>query len=197
MYVTEEVIAALEARYGRAQVRRVDAAFTAREVELLDYCLIRGRAHDVTLLIHQHGSLDRFAVIRKPSYPPEIFRPPSGGVEAAEDFVSGAQREALEETGLSVRLERYLLRVNARFTCDGKIRPWTTHVFSAVTDEEEIAPRDLHEIAEGRWATVAEIYGDLRTAMLRTGSAGFSYRVMLQDTALDLLGAGEPAEVAA
>jgi 8-oxo-dGTP pyrophosphatase MutT (NUDIX family) len=197
MYVTEEVIAALEARYGRAQVRRVDAEFTAREVELMDYCLVRGRAHDVTLLIHPRGSLDRFAVIRKPSYPPDVFRPPSGGVEAAEDFVRGAQREALEETGLAVRLERYLLRVDARFTCDGKIRPWTTHVFSAETDDETVEPRDLHEIAEGRWATTAEIYEELRPAMLRTGSSGFAYRLMLQDTALDLLGVGAPTEAAA
>lgn len=188
MYVSKEVIAGLERRFGSPVAHRVDSQFAAREVELLDYCRRKGRAHDVTLLIHPEGDPGRFAVIRKPSYPPGLFRPPSGGIEEAEDFETGAAREALEETGLRVRLERYLVRVDARFRCDGRVWPWTTHVFSAVTAESEVAPRDLKEIEEARWAAVDEIARVFRPAMLGTGSAGMRYRVFLQDEALCRLG---------
>lgn len=188
MYVSQEVIAALERRFGAPETHAVESEFAAREVELLDYCRRKGRAHDVTLLIHPPGELGQFAVIRKPSYPPGLFRPPSGGVEEAEDFETGAAREALEETGLAVTLERYLLRVDARFRCDGRVWPWTTHVFSAVTEETEVAPRDLKEIEEARWAAVEEILSSFRPAMLKVGSAGMRYRVFLQDRALLRLG---------
>jgi ADP-ribose pyrophosphatase YjhB (NUDIX family) len=193
MYLTRETLIQLERRYGRPLDATAAAQFNAREFGLLEYCGRKQRAHDVTLLIR--GDDGRFALIRKPSYPPEVFRPPSGGVEPGEDFEAGAAREALEETGLTVELERYLLRVDAAFTCEDSTAPWTTHVFSARSVGGVLAPRDLHEIAEARWATVGEILERYRPEMLRMGSAGMRYRVELQDTALARLGLMEPPAI--
>jgi ADP-ribose pyrophosphatase YjhB (NUDIX family) len=186
MYLTSQTLRDLEQRYGSPLTGRAEAPFGAREFALLEYCARKQRAHDVTLLIRD--SAGRFAVIRKPSYPAEVFRPPSGGVEPGEAFEAGALREAVEETGLSVRLERYLVRVEARFTHGDAVAPWTTHVFLAEALDATLAPTDHVEIAEARWATVAEIMDEFRPRMLALGSTGMRYRVDLQDLALEQLG---------
>lgn len=193
MYLDRAIMAAVEARFGIPLVAEARAEFAPRQFALLEYCARKDRAHDVTLFIRhpedrELAAATRFAVIRKPSYPPGLFRPPSGGVEPGESFETGAAREGLEETGLTVELERYLLRVDSVFTCDGREAPWTTHVFLARALDAEIAPRDLKEIAEARWATVAEIDGKFRPRMLAMGSAGMRYRVDLQEAALQILG---------
>jgi ADP-ribose pyrophosphatase YjhB (NUDIX family) len=123
-------------------------------------------------------------LIRKPQFEPEVWRPPGGGIKAGEDFVEGVRREALEETGLHVELQRYLVAANARFLYEPHDVPWRTHVFLAATADEEIAPRDREEIAEARWGTLAELAGPLRERLLATGRAFWRYRVALHDAAL-------------
>ena len=65
------------------------------------------RFHDVTLFILDPSR--RLALIRKPHFALDVWRPPGGGIKPDEDPTSGAVREALEETGLGVSLERYLV----------------------------------------------------------------------------------------
>lgn len=191
MYLHPDTLRDLEQRYGLPRVGRAETPFAAREFALLEHCARKQRAHDVTLLIRDAAG--RFAVIRKPSYPAEVFRPPSGGVEPGEAFEAGALREALEETGLPIRLERYLLRVEARFTHGEAVAPWTTHVLLAEALDTTLGPTDHVEIAEARWATVTEIMDEYRPRMLALGSAGMRYRVDLQDLALQELGLITPA----
>jgi ADP-ribose pyrophosphatase YjhB (NUDIX family) len=191
MYLTRNVIADLERRLGVPEGATAAAPFAPHEFALMERCGRRGRAHDVTLIIRDPKE-GRIALIRKPSYPPGVFRPPSGGVEPGEAFEEGARREAREETGLEVRWERYLLRVDARFTCEGRETPWITHVLSGVRTAGALEPVDRREIAEARWATVGEIVGTYRPAMLAMGTEGMRYRVFLQDEALRLLGLWKP-----
>jgi len=190
MYLTQETLRALEQRYGTPVVGRAAAPFDRHAFALLERCARKQRAHDVTLLIRDTAG--RFAVIRKPSYPAEVFRPPSGGVEPGESFEAGALREAIEETGLQVRLERYLLRVEAQFSYGEAFAPWTTHVLLAETLDTRLEPTDRVEIADARWATVAEVMEYYRPRMLAIGSAGMRYRVDLQDLALERLGLVPP-----
>jgi len=186
MYLNQETLRELEQRYGTPGVGSAEAPFEPPAFALLERCARKQRAHDVTLLIRDEVGC--FVVIRKPSYPTDVFRPPSGGVELGESFEAGALREAIEETGLRVRLERYLLRVEARFSCGEAVAPWTTHVFLAEALDTHLAPTDHVEIAEARWATVAEMMDEYRPRMLAIGSAGMRYRVDLQDFALARLG---------
>ncbi|MFQ6090103.1 MAG: NUDIX domain-containing protein, partial [Candidatus Bipolaricaulia bacterium] len=81
------------------------------------------RAHDVTLFIFIEG---RIVAIRKPFHPPGVYRPPSGGVSPGERISEAAEREALEETGLEVELERYLLRLKPTFVHRGERVRWTS-----------------------------------------------------------------------
>jgi ADP-ribose pyrophosphatase YjhB (NUDIX family) len=140
------------------------------------------RTHDVTLFILDPTR--RLALIRKPQFAEDVWRPPGGGIHPGEDFVAGAVREALEETGLHVELRRYLVATRALFTNAGRELPWRTHVFLAETIDTEIAVGDPVEIAEARWGTLDELAGPLRERLLATGRAFWRYRVALHDAAL-------------
>jgi 8-oxo-dGTP pyrophosphatase MutT (NUDIX family) len=203
VYIDAATVARLEARYGAPRELQMELTMAEREFALCRRAAERGRAHDVTHFILRGPVLGggdganslppsrerlQIAVIRKWSYPPDLFRPPSGGVEPGEGFEAGAVREAYEETGLTVELARYLVRMQARFHWGEEALDWTTHVFSALPLAGEIRPVDTREIAEARWATVTELDTVLRERMLARDSAGFRYRVALHDAALEMLG---------
>jgi ADP-ribose pyrophosphatase YjhB (NUDIX family) len=184
MHLTEAVLAPLRARYGEP----APLAWTG-EVSADEFTLASGspeRRHDVTFFVFDRDG--RLALIRKPQYAPGLWRPPGGGVRPEEEFEAGVRREALEELGVEIELERFLVSSQARFRgAEGAI-DWRTHVFSARTDAERLEPLDRREIAEARWGSAAELAGPLRSAMLETGRALWRYRVALHDAALVSLG---------
>jgi len=143
------------------------------------------RFHDVTLFILDRQ--ERIALIRKPHFALDVWRPPGGGIKPDEDPTGGAVREALEETGLHVTLERYLVEADAVFRNAGRELPWRTHVVLARTADTELAPDDPGEIAAARWGTLDELAGPLREILLATGRAFWRYRVALHDAALQAL----------
>jgi ADP-ribose pyrophosphatase YjhB (NUDIX family) len=140
------------------------------------------RTHDVTLFILDDR--DRLALIRKPHFAADVWRPPGGGIKPGEDVVAGAVREAREETGLRVELSRYLVETHALFRNGGRTLEWRTHVFLARTHDDELAPDDPDEIAAARWGTLDELAGPLRERLLATGRAFWRYRVALHDCAI-------------
>jgi len=182
VHITEEILAPLRARYGEP-VRLVwEGEISEREHRLATFD--PERSHDVTLFITNR---DRLALIRKPHFEDGLWRTPGGGVKPGEDFVDGVVREAIEETGLHVELRRFLVDAEARFLHEPDDVPWRTLVFHAVTDDEEIAPRDAAEIAEARWGTAQELAGPIRERLLASGHALWRYRVALHDAALESL----------
>ena len=182
MHVTEAVLEPLRKRYGEPALLEWEGDISEREHALATYN--PKRMHDVTLFI-LNG--ERLALIRKPQFEPGVWRPPGGGVKAGEDFVEGVRREALEETGLNVELQRYLVAAEARFHYEPHDVPWRTHVFLATTSDEEIEPRDHEEIAAARWGTLVELAGPLRERLLEADRAFWRYRVALHDAALAAL----------
>ncbi len=183
MHLTEAVLAPLRERYGEPRALRWES-----EVSRDEFTLAGGspeRRHDVTFFVFDPAR--RLALIRKPSYTPGIWRPPGGGVRPEEEFEAGVRREALEELGIEIELERFLVSSEARFRCADGLIDWRTHVFSAQTDAIELDPIDRREIAGARWGTTTELAGPLRAAMLGTGRALWRYRVALHDTALAAL----------
>jgi ADP-ribose pyrophosphatase YjhB (NUDIX family) len=182
MHLTEEILSDVRARYGEPLALPWEGEVSERELALATYN--PRRTHDVTLFI-LNG--DRLALIRKPHFAEGVWRPPGGGVKPGEDVALGAAREALEETGLRVEVQRYLVATDALFRHDGREVRWRTHVFLATTADSELAPRDTEEIAGARWGTLAELAGPLRTRLLETGRAFWRYRVALHDRALEAL----------
>lgn len=187
-YLSTGQLEALELKYGKpVEVEHVQS-ITEAEMEILAGSKQSGRAHDFTVFIF--NGQGEVAVIRKPSFPEGVYRAPSGGVGPGEDVETGIKREAWEETGLQIVLERYLLRVKVVFWSGCKSEVWTTHVFSA-RGEGSPVPVDSVEIAEARFITTEELGGTIRRRLLATGKPFFQYRVMLTDLAFHLLGLPE------
>jgi ADP-ribose pyrophosphatase YjhB (NUDIX family) len=182
MHLTDELLVPIRERYGEPAILEWQGEISEHEYGIATYD--PARTHDVTLFI-LNG--DRLALIRKPMFAPEVWRPPGGGVKPGEDFVEAVLREAFEETGLHVELQRYLVDARARFVYRPPGLDWRTHVFLATTADEELQPRDTEEIAGARWGTLEELAGPLRERLLATGRAFWRYRVALHDATLDAL----------
>jgi ADP-ribose pyrophosphatase YjhB (NUDIX family) len=183
VHVDEPLLARVRAQLGEPAVLRWEGEIADGEWATATYN--PARRHDVTLFILDER--ERLALIRKPHFAEGMWRPPGGGVRPGEDFAVGAAREALEETGLRVELEGYLVDAHATFRNGGRELPWRTHVVLARTRDEVLAPRDPAEIAAARWGTLAELAGPLRDRLLATGRAFWRYRVALHDAALERL----------
>jgi 8-oxo-dGTP pyrophosphatase MutT (NUDIX family) len=180
VHVTEELLRPLVEQYGPPTRLDWSGEVTEQEYRLATYN--PARRHDVTLFILDADA--RIALIRKPHFAAGIWRPPGGGVKPGEAVAAGAVREALEETGLRVELERYLVDAHAAFWWGGEQLPWRTHVLLARAHDAALAPQDPDEIAGARWGTLDELAGPLRDRLLSTGRALWKYRVALHDAAL-------------
>jgi ADP-ribose pyrophosphatase YjhB (NUDIX family) len=179
MWLDDEALAPVRARYGEPRVLPIELEIASDERDLVVASATgRGRHHDVTLFVFNG---ERLALIRKPHYGPGLWRTPGGGVAPGEPFDEGVGREAREELGVAVDLRRYLVRTEAVFTHSGERIPWTTHVFEASTQAEELAPIDVDEISAARWGTLAELQGPIRELLLGTNRALWRYRVALHD----------------
>jgi ADP-ribose pyrophosphatase YjhB (NUDIX family) len=181
VHVGEAVLEPLRERFGDPAVLPWEGEISDREWAIATHNPTR--THDATLFILDPSQ--RIALIRKPHFAEDVWRPPGGGIKPDEDFVAGAVREALEETGLHVELHRYLVASEAVFLNRGRELAWRTHLFLATTEDEELAPDDPAEIAAARWGTLAELGGPLRERLLATGRAFWRYRVALHDLALE------------
>ncbi|MFL5921944.1 MAG: NUDIX hydrolase [Gaiellaceae bacterium] len=183
MHLTEAVLAPLRERYGEPFPLRWEGEVSAQEFTLAGSS--PERRHDVTFFVFDPQG--RLAFIQKPSYPPGAWRPPGGGVRPGEDFERGVQREAREELGIHIELERFLVSSEATFRSAGGVIDWRTHVFSARAGDEELDPIDTQEISAARWGTTEELAGPIRAQLLATGRALWRYRVALHDAALAAL----------
>lgn len=183
MHLDDLALAPLRERFGDPVPLDWDGEISDAEWTLATYN--PARTHDVTLFILNDAR--RVALIRKPHFADGVWRPPGGGVKPGEDVVAGAMREALEETGLHVELDGYLVATNATFRNRDRMLHWRTHVLSARTHDLELAPSDPAEIAGARWGTLEELAGPLRERLLATNRALWRYRVALHDAALSAL----------
>lgn len=167
----------IERLYGKPDCLDKTQEMTVDELAIVRASMKEGRAHDITLYIKKGSG---YIFIAKPFYPPGLYRAPSGGVHRGEDFEAGARREALEETGVDIELERYILRINVRFHSPGESLDWTSHIFTARYTRGKIEPIDKNEIREAKVVYPHEIPG-LQEMMRNSGSGGLIYRAFLTE----------------
>jgi 8-oxo-dGTP pyrophosphatase MutT (NUDIX family) len=184
-YITESMIAAMEEKYGRPRRMEMAVEISPAEFEMLRGSQKHGRNHDITLFIFEDRGYRRVAAIAKHFFPPGAYRAPRGAAGPGEGLEEGARREALEETGLEIVLDRFILRVDALFSCGRELEPWKSLVFTALARDGDLSPRDTEEIREARWLTLEELQGSVRRILLDTGMALFRYRVALHDAAVE------------
>lgn len=183
MFVTPEMIAEAEARYGHPATYSMSYPATPREMDLVRDSQKNGRKHDITLAIFGAPGV---IVIAKPWYTKGLYRLPSGGLHPGEPLEVGAAREAMEETGVEMHLVHYHARIDVEFMGEFYTIPWTSHVFSARHDSGAVAPIDTEEIREARWCPLSELL-EHRALMLASTVSGLRYRAALQDKFLEHL----------
>ncbi len=184
LYLTAQRLADAARHWGEPRSLALEFAIGERERDLVRGSRRNARSHDITLFIERDGL---WAVIAKPQFPPGVWRAPSGGLNVDEDLAAGALREALEETGLTVALDRYLLHIDARFAYGDDIEAWHSEVFLAPAVAGELAPIDTHEISAARWMTREELLGPVRDRLIASGRGLFAYRAALHDAAFEAL----------
>jgi 8-oxo-dGTP pyrophosphatase MutT (NUDIX family) len=175
--------------------RRVEFAveMLPEEFQLVQQSVEGGRWHDVTIFIRHQG---KFVVIEKHAYAQTgIVRAPSGGANPSEGLIIAAKREAREETGFDVEVERFVLESHVMLSCcDEPAIPWVSYVFLARVVGGKLGAEDVREISDVQLRTREELLTEVRPLMLASGLGGFEYRAKMTDAffeKLDALGITE------
>ena len=180
MFITEEMITKLKENFGQPKEVRFRFPVEQKEFDRIKSSQKNGRQHDVTLYIQKD---DSFVVIAKHFYPKGMFRAPSGGINPGEDFIEGAKREALEETGCEIEINRFLLLTDVTFYLKNKPEKkieWNSFVFLADYVAGDFQFTDKNEIREVAVVTIEDF--EKYSAMMRqTDIGGLNYRAALHD----------------
>ncbi len=184
MHISRHIVQELVFEFGAPIIERWDVPLTEPEFREVEKHITLGRAHDVSLLIVKDAHV---AVVRKPGDPPDAFRIPSGGIHPEESFVDGAAREALEETGLAVRVKDYLLQIHAVFMLDGKKTSWMTHVMLAHAEDGPIGPQDRDAFEAARWVAVDDLVTNVNPPLEASSLGDLRYRARIHKRLAELL----------
>ena len=170
----------IEKRFGIPRELSMSFPMNPSEFQNLKDSMKDGRNSDVTLFIFKD---DKVIVIAKPWYPKGLYRAPSGGIKPDEDLEPCALREAYEETGAKIELEKYILRIYVTFRCNEEKVNWTSHVFTAKYLSGDLKPIDTREIKEVNLLSLDELSA-LKEKLLESDSGGLHYRAALTEAAL-------------
>jgi 8-oxo-dGTP diphosphatase len=129
----------------------------------------------------------------KDFYPEGIYRVPTGGIEWGEDVVTAVHREAREETGLTVAIERCLGVLEYEFRYRGETLPFVSYVFLLRENGGQLCPQDEGErITSLREVPLTELEAVARN--LRALEAGWRdwghYRAIAHSFVAEVLGIG-------
>ena len=166
-------LSSIRARFGYPYHQWMTQEFNEAGWNLVQKSLAQKRTHDVTMLIE--GPDGRFALMSKHSYPPGIFRSPSGGVHPGEDIAAGAIRESKEETGLNIEVKRFLLHITLDISYKEEIATWDSYIFYATTRDTQLKPTDLKEVKDTQWAGREHLIS-MVNMLKETGNGGLIYR---------------------
>jgi 8-oxo-dGTP pyrophosphatase MutT (NUDIX family) len=164
-------------QYGTPKRYNFSANFQKFECDLVRRSSVKGRHHDITCFIPKAGG---YVAIQKHDYANTgIYRAPSGGAKQGESLVDAAKREMLEETGLEIELERFVLDMFLEVRCSEGIIPWRSLVFLAKDVGGVLAPIDTREIYDVIITSRNDMLGTISQLMKDSGWGGFEYRAFL------------------
>ena len=148
------------------------------------------RGEGALFILRPSGNLILHA---KESYPERIHRVPTGGIEWGEDVVTAVHREAREETGLTVAIERCLGVLEYEFRYQGETLPFVSYVFLLRENGGELYPQDEGErITSFREVPLTELEAvaqDLRAIEADWRDWGY-YRAIAHSFTAEVLGIG-------
>ena len=188
--IDEKEVTELARRYGPLERRHYvlevgERAFTHWREERGD-----SRGEVALFILHPSGTV---ILHTKEFYPEGIYRVPTGGIEQGEDVVTAVHREAREETGLTVTIERCLGVLEYEFRYQGETLPFVSYVFLLRENGGQLCPQDEGErITSLREVPLTELEAVARN--LRAIEADWRdwghYRSIAHSFAAEVLGIG-------
>lgn len=140
--IDEQEIKGLTERYGPAERRCYSLEVSKKTVAYWGKALVSKRRGEVVMVIQQPAGL---ILHSKDFYPPGIYRLPSGGVGWGESVLSALHREAWEEMGLKLEVERFLGFLEYKLCCQWETIPFVSYVFLVRGREGKLVPNDKEE----------------------------------------------------
>jgi len=130
------------ARYGTPVVRQEVYQVTP---VTLDYWrrVRRQRSAEVVMVVRTVGG--RFVIHTKSFYPSGVYRMMTGGIKLGEDLKEAARREALEEIGHDVTIERLLAVQRHVFECGDECLSFTSYLFLMAAEDKPFQATDTTE----------------------------------------------------
>ena len=143
----KKIVTALEKKFGPSQQRHVDLTYASQSMlDLADKMNKKQRRGEVVIVApNQQG---RVWLHTKSFYPDGVYRLLSGGMEVDEKPHQALQREALEETGLKVKIERCLAVITYTLRQqedEASIIPFVSYVFLTKPKKAQPQPLDPEE----------------------------------------------------
>jgi len=176
--ISIEEMRSLVETYGEPRKLHFSASFRDFECQLVKQSRDKGRLHDVTCFIREPTG--NYVVIQKHQYARTgIYRAPSGGAHVGEPLEKAIHREMEEETGLQIRLVRFVLDLALDIVCERETIRWRSLVFLAEPISGELKPIDTHEIFDVGLMSRDQLLGDVDKLMVESGWGGFTYRAFL------------------
>ena len=176
--IKDDEYQSLVERFGEPITHQFSADFQEFECELVKQTRSKGRLHDVTCFIR--NTANEYVVIQKHQYADTgIYRAPSGGAKIGESLEVAAHREMYEETGLEIRLIRFVLDMHLDVVCSDENIPWRSLVFLAEPTGGTMKPIDTYEIFDVKVMSRDDLLGNVDKLMLESGWGGFAYRSFL------------------
>ncbi len=156
--INEDELSELSARYGSGQRHQVTVDISAVAYDEWLEKMVRhpSRRGEVVLVIQRPDG--RVLLHTKRFYPEAVFRLPSGGVHPDEAVLAGLTREAKEETGLNVSVDRFLGTVEYEFRNNRRRLPFVSYLFLLQADTSKPLAQDSGEGITGfRYVSPAEL----------------------------------------
>lgn len=187
--IDEREIEELAERYGPFERQRYMLRMGEREFSYWQDKATRDRRGEVVLAIRDADG--RLILHTKGFYPLGTYRLPSGGVRWGESVLSALHREAREEMGLEIEVERFLGLLEYEFCCQQETMPFVSYVFLVREAGGELAPRDKEErILSFCQVPVAELsaVADSLQAMEEDWRDWGEFRAMAHDFVVEMMG---------
>lgn len=147
--INQAEISELIADYGPGQRRPVTLEVSAHSFDgWLEKMVHHPNRRGEAVLVIQRPD-GRILLHTKRFYPKGVFRLPSGGVHPSEAVLAGATREAKEETGLDVTVDRFLGTVEYEFRNAQRQWPFVSYLFVLQADNSTPVVHDPGEEITG------------------------------------------------
>ena len=190
--IDEDELSRLNVDYGRGERRRVALEVSALSFDdwLRKMVTSPKRRGEAVLAIQRPDG--QTLLHTKRFYPEGVYRLPSGGVHPGEPVLSGVTREAKEETGLDVIVDRFLGTAEYEFCYEERRLYFVSYVFLLRANDDLPVVQDPKEQITGfRYVTspgIRAVAAQLRALSTEWADWG-RFRAPAHDLVADVLGA--------